>query len=107
MQSYFDVIDYLHTISFEYEVLSQSFRPTAQGWISDMGIDQMVPPLSQKWLIFTSLGQGLSEKVGFFLIFEPILRGGFFDKMPALSNKKSTFVLVSGFSGCCVFTVFD
>ena len=54
----------------------------------------MVPP---KWLIFTNLGQGLSQKVGFFLIFEPILRAGFFDKMLALSNKKSTFVLVSGF----------
>ena len=27
------------------------------------------------------------------------------DKMLALSNKKSTFVLVSGFFGCCIFTV--
>ena len=44
-----------------------------------------------------NLDQGLSQKVGFFLIFEPILRAGFFIKMLALSNKKSTFVLVSGF----------
>ena len=65
----------------------------------------MVPPLSQKWLISTNLGQGLSQEVGFLLIFEPILRAGFFDKMLALSNKKSTFLLVSGFFGCCIFTI--
>ena len=46
---------------------------------------------------FTNSGQGLSQKVGFFSTFEPIFRAGFFDKMLALSNKKSTFVLVSGF----------
>ena len=40
----------------------------------------MVPPLSQKVAYFSNLGQGLSQKVGFFLIFEPILRTGFFDK---------------------------
>ena len=28
-----------------------------------------------------------------------------FDNMLALSNKKSTFVLVSGFFGCCIFTI--
>ena len=39
-----------------------------QGWTSDMGIDG-VPPLSKKWLFFTNLGQGLSSKVGFLLIF--------------------------------------
>ena len=39
------------------------------------------------------------------LIFYPILRAGFFDKMLALSNKKSTFVLVSGFFGCRIFTI--
>ena len=64
----------------------------------------MVPPLSQKVAIFTNFGQGLSSKVGFFLIFGPILRAGFFDKMLALSNKKSTFVLVFGFFVCCIFT---
>ena len=62
----------------------------------------MVPPLSQKVAIFTNFGQGLSSKVGFFLIFRPILRAGFFDKMLALSNKKSTFVLISGLFGCCM-----
>ena len=67
----------------------------------------MVLPLStfcpKKWLIFTNLRQGLSQKVGFFLILEPILRVGIFDELLALSNKKSTFVLVSGFSDCCIF----
>ena len=57
----------------------------------------MVPPLSQKWLIFTNLAQCLSKKVGFFLIFEQIVGASIFDKMLAPSNKKSTFVLVSGF----------
>ena len=62
----------------------------------------MVPPLSQKVAIFTSFGQGLSSKVGFFLLFQPILQAGLFDKMLALSNKKSTFVHISGFFGCCI-----
>ena len=65
----------------------------------------MVPPLSQKVAIFTNFGHGLSSKVGFLLIFWPILRAGFFDKMLALSNKKSTFVLISVFFGCCIFTI--
>ena len=56
----------------------------------------MVPPLSQTVAnFFPNFGQGLSRKVGFFLIFEPILRPGFFDKILALSIKKATFVLVS------------
>ena len=61
-----------------------------------MGIDgpTFVP---KSGYFFTNFGQGLSSKVGFFLIFSPILRVGFFDKMLALSNKKSTFVLISGF----------
>ena len=37
------------------------------------------------------------KKITFFLLFEPNLRAGFFDKMLALPNKKCTFVLVSGF----------
>ena len=65
----------------------------------------MVPTLSQKRAIFTNSGQGLSQKVRAFLLFELILRAGFFDKMLPLSSKKSTFVLVSGFFGCCIFTV--
>ena len=57
----------------------------------------MVHLCPKKWLIFTHLDESLSRKVGFFLLFEPILRANFLDKMLALSNKKSTFVLVSGF----------
>ena len=34
----------------------------------------------KKWLIFTNLGQGLSQKVGFFLLFEPILQAWFLTK---------------------------
>ena len=45
------------------------------------------------------------QKLAFFKIFWPILRAGFFDKMLALSNKKSTFVLIFGFFGCCIFTI--
>ena len=51
----------------------------------------------KQWPIFNNLGYCLSQKVCFFLIFGPMLRAGFFDKMLALSSKKSTFVLVSGF----------
>ena len=60
-------------------------------------MELMVPPLSQKWLFFSNLGQGLSQNVGFFFIIYPILKDGFLDKIIALSNKKSTFVLVYGF----------
>ena len=42
----------------------------------------------KKWLIFSKLGQRLSQKVGFFLTFWPILPAGFFDKILSLSNKK-------------------
>ena len=59
----------------------------------------MVPPLSQKkngQFLLILLIQGLSRKV-FFLIFEPILRAGFVDKMLTLSSKKSICGLVSGF----------
>ena len=65
----------------------------------------MVPNLSPKMAIFTNSAQGLSQKVGVVLLFELILRAGFFDKMLSLSSKKSTFVLVSGFFGCCIFTI--
>ena len=57
----------------------------------------MVPPLSRKVAIFTNLGQGLSQIVGFFLFLYSTLRAGFSDKLLAVSNKKSSFVLVSGF----------
>ena len=70
-----------------------------------MGIDDntFVPKSGYFLPIF---GQGLSSKVCFSLIFWPILRAGFFDKMLALSNKKSTFVLISGFFGCYICTIF-
>ena len=41
----------------------------------------MGPTFVSKVANFTNLGQGLSKKVGFFLIFEQIVRPGFFDKM--------------------------
>ena len=65
----------------------------------------MVLPLSKKVAFFTDLGPGLSQKVGFFLIFEQIVRPSFLDKLLALSNKKSTFVLVFGVFGCCILTI--
>ena len=34
----------------------------------------------KKWLFFTNLGQGMSQKVGFLLLCEPILGAGFFYK---------------------------
>ena len=65
----------------------------------------MVPPLSQKVAFFTNLGQSLSQKVVLFLIFEQIVRPGCLGKMLALLNKKSTFVLVSGFFDRCIFKI--
>ena len=65
-----------------------------QGWISEMRIDAPTCVPKSKWviIIFTNLGQRLSQKVVVFsLIFEPILRAGFFDRILSLSNKKSTF----------------
>ena len=44
-------------------------------------MELMVSPLSQTMAIFTNLGQGLSQKVAFFLLFGPTLRAGFLDKM--------------------------
>ena len=64
----------------------------------------MIPSLSQKWLIstnFVSKGRKklTSECIG------QILQASFFDKILALSNEKSTVVVVSGFFGCCIFTI--
>ena len=42
---------------------------------------------------FTNLDQGLSQKVGIFLILEPILQAGFLDKMLALSNMLLFFLM--------------
>ena len=63
----------------------------------------MSPTFVWKSGLFTNLGEGLSKKVGFLLVFEQIVR--FLDKMLALSNKKSTFVLVFDFFGRCSFTI--
>ena len=56
----------------------------------DIGIDgpTLVP---NGGYFFTNLRQSLSQIVSFFLLFELILRAGFFDEMLALPNKKSTF----------------
>ena len=56
-----------------------------QGWISDMGIDGSI--FVPKSGFFTNLGQGLSQKVGFFLIFQQILRPGFLDKIGTLKHE--------------------
>ena len=65
----------------------------------------MVPPLSQKVVIFYQLLSRFVLKSWLFLNFFANFKSGFFDKMLALSNKKSTFVLVSGFFGCFIFTI--
>ena len=65
----------------------------------------MVLPLSQKVVNFTNLGQGLSQNAIFFLIFEPNLQAFFFDKVLAFLDKKSTFILVSCFFDCWIFTI--
>ena len=58
----------------------------------------MVTPLSEKkWLFFTKLGKRFSEKVGFSLLFEPILGGGFLDQIIASFKQKSIFFFVPGF----------
>ena len=62
-----------------------------------MGIDgpTFVPKSGYFLLIWVKV---CPQKLAFSYFFQPILQAGFFfDKMLALSNKKSTFVLVSGF----------
>ena len=44
-----------------------------QQWISDIEIDGLTFVLKKR-PFFTKLGQVLSQKVGFFLLFEPISR---------------------------------
>ena len=71
------------------------FRFCIQGWISVMGIDgpTFVP---KSGYFLPILVKVFPQKLAFYN-FWPILRAGFFDKMLALSNKKSTIVLISGF----------
>ena len=45
------------------------------------------------------------QKLAFSQFFSQFHELAFFDKMLALSNKKSTFVLASGFFGCRIFTI--
>ena len=60
----------------DFELVRLPAAPKFKGtWISDMGMSYLCPKM---WLIFTNLGQGLSQKVVFFLIFESILRIGSF-----------------------------
>ena len=54
----------------------------------------MVPSFKRQFI--TNLGQGLSQEVSFFFLFQTILWADLSDKMLPISNKKSTFVLVSG-----------
>ena len=66
----------------------------------------MVPPLSQKVAYSYLLRSRFVSKSWPFLNFLANFTNWLiFDKMLALSNKKPTFLLVSGFFGCCLFTI--
>ena len=65
----------------------------------------MVPPLSQKVAIFYQFWSRFVLKSWLFLNFLANFTSWPFEKMLALSDKKSTFVLISGFFGCCIFTI--
>ena len=66
-----------------------------------MGIDgpTFVPKRDQFLLIQVKV---CLNKLAFSSFLSQFYELDFFDK---ISNKKSTFVLVSGFFGCCIFTV--
>ena len=59
----------------------------------------------KKWLIFTNLGQGLSQKLGFFIVFEPILRAGFLTKCWLFQTRNPPLFLFLAFMAV-VFTQF-
>ena len=67
----------------------------------------MVRPLTQKVAKFYKLRSRFVPKCWLFLDFLGNFTSClyFFYKMLALSNKKSTFVLVSGFFCCFIFTI--
>ena len=69
-----------------------------------MGIDgpTFVPKSGYFLLIWVKV---CPQKLAFLNFFSQFYELVFFGKMLALSNKKSTFVLVSDFSGCCIFTL--
>ena len=55
---------------------------------------------------FLSIWVKVCLKSWIFLTFSASIIGWFLDKMLALSNKESAFVLVSGFfSCCCIFII--
>ena len=64
----------------------------------------MVPLCPKKWLFLLIWVKVCPQKLAF-LNFLANFKSWLFDKMLALSNKKTTFVLVSGFFGCYIFTV--
>ena len=74
-----------------------------QGWISDMGIDY--PTFVPKSGYFLQIWVKVCPQSWLFLNFLANFTSWLFDEMLALSNKKSTFVLVSGFLGCCIMTI--
>ena len=63
--------------------------------MSDMEIDG--PTFVSKVAIFSNLGQGLSQKDGFFFIFYPNLEDGFIRQNVGSCKQNTTFVLVYGF----------
>ena len=66
----------------------------------------MVPPLSQKWLIFASLGQDLSQKVDIFLIFSQFYQLAFLTKCWLFQTRNPPLSLfLAYFFGCCIFIV--
>ena len=64
----------------------------------------MVPPLSQKVANCYLFGSRFVSESWLFLSFRANFTIWLFDKMMALSNKKSTFVLVSGFLAVHAFS---
>ena len=69
-----------------------------------MGIDGLtfVP---KKWLVFTNLGKGLSQKVGFFFILVPILRAGFLTKCWLFQTRNQLLSLFTAFLAVGFITV--
>ena len=57
----------------------------------------MVPPLSQKWLFFTNLCQGLSSKVGFFLNFSQFYKLAFLTKCWLFQTRNPPLSLLLAF----------
>ena len=69
-----------------------------------MGIDgpTFVPKSGYFLLIWVKV---CPQKLAFSLFFSQFYELAFLTKSQPLSNKKSTFVLVFGFFGCCILTI--